>query len=377
VPFAVSGNRVATIDPASFGSSAAVLTDFTRAVFGIVGDLPDVQPTTGGLAAGFAPEKAAEKAPQSNVASRAQEALAGLDAYASDRLIFKNPSMVTGDGRAVWARGFGGQRIQQADAQAQTFRTATTFFGGAMGADLLVRPDLRLGALAGGGSTRSSQAANSGDGESDIGFGGLYGRTRFGASFIDAMVLFGGSRNRTTRTINNNLAPGGVETARADFNGWFVAPELALGRRIAFGSGWAVIPALRLRYLAAGFGGSTETGTSAPLTVNARTLQSIEERGELKLTKAESIRSGTVLLSAHAGVLGLQRIGDSDVNATLLGQSLAFATPGKSSITGVYTGLGADWPISGRLSAFGGIEYTVMTDLSETVSGRGGVRMTW
>jgi hypothetical protein len=41
------------------------------------------------------------------------------------------------------------------------------------------------------------------------------------------------------------------------------------------------------------------------------------------------------LSGVRAGVLGLQRVGDAGVNAELLGQALAFATPGKSDVGGV------------------------------------------
>jgi hypothetical protein len=41
------------------------------------------------------------------------------------------------------------------------------------------------------------------------------------------------------------------------------------------------------------------------------------------------------LSGVRAGVLGLQRVGDAGVNAVLLGQALAFATPGKSNVRGV------------------------------------------
>jgi hypothetical protein len=40
------------------------------------------------------------------------------------------------------------------------------------------------------------------------------------------------------------------------------------------------------------------------------------------------------LSGVRAGVLGL-RVGDAGVNAVLLGQALAFATPGKSNVGGV------------------------------------------
>lgn len=36
-------------------------------------------------------------------------------AYAPDPLMFNNPTVVYGDGSALWARGFAGARLQKAD----------------------------------------------------------------------------------------------------------------------------------------------------------------------------------------------------------------------------------------------------------------------
>ncbi len=79
-------------------------------------------------------------------------------------------------------------------------------------------------------------------------------------------------------------------------------------------------------------------------------------------------------LGVTAGVLGQQRTGAGNVNATLLGQALAFATPGKSSIYGGYGGGSLDWRIKNSMSVFAAAEYTAMSDSSNTVTGKAGLR---
>lgn len=74
-----------------------------------------------------------------------------------------------------------------------------------------------------------------------------------------------------------------------------------------------------------------------------------------------------------AGVLGQQRTG-SNLNTILLGQALAFATPGKSSIYGGYGGGSLDFRIRNGLSVFAAAEYTAMSDSSNTVTGKAGLR---
>jgi uncharacterized protein with beta-barrel porin domain len=367
-PFVVAGNQVAIVDPTGFATADKTLTDFTRAISGLAtGRIGEAAPGAGGETTAFAP--------QSGIAAQFDDVFAQFpgNAYAGNNaVVFKNPTMTTADGRGVWAKGFFGQRVQQADGP--TLRNVTSFFGGAIGIDGLIRPDLRLGGFVGGGATRESIDLNSGSATSDIVFAGIYGRYAFGRAFLDFGLLGGETRNTTTRNIFTNLA--GVQSATASFNGWFISPEIAYGYRYALGSNLTLTPAARLRYVAAQFDGFSETGSSANLTVGSRTLQNIEERGDLTLTQTTTFASADQLrTSVHAGVLGLQRVGDGGVNAILLGQALAFATPGASSVGGVYAGAGFEWRTAQHIGFFAAGEYTAMSDSSQTVTAKGGVRV--
>jgi outer membrane autotransporter protein len=312
-----------------------------------------------------------------SVVSSAFDNMPERDAYAADQAVFKAPTVVHADGTAIWARGFGGRRIQQADGV--LLRTSSTFYGGAIGIEKQVRPDLRVGAFAGGGATRSTIALNSGDTDSNLGFGGLYARYFVGASFLQAAVQGGGSRNDTTRRINNNLVAGGLETATARYDGWYVSPELTLGHRIALGRVFeaehTLTPSLQVRYLYGSFGSYTETGSTANLTVNSQTVQTLEERAELKLTRTTMLNANfALLIDIIGGALGVQRVGSNSVNAALLGQAIPFATPGKDDVWGGYGGLGMEFR-SGHVAAFVAGEYLALSDSSSVVSGKGGVRV--
>src|SRR6202012_5210054 len=94
-------------------------------------------------------------------------------AYANDAMVFKSPTFVTPDGRAIWARGFGGEHVQNPQDGLQGAHTQ--FFGGAVGFDMVARPDLRLGLFAGGGESRLSLDGNLGFTNSDMAFGGFLG----------------------------------------------------------------------------------------------------------------------------------------------------------------------------------------------------------
>jgi outer membrane autotransporter protein len=282
------------------------------------------------------------------------------------------------DGTTFWARGFGGQRIQQADGV--VLRNVSNFFGGAMGMDKALSPNLRIGGFIGAGSTRTSIELNSGDTDSNLGFGGLYARYLWGASFLHAAVQGGGSRNDSTRNnINNNLVAGGLETAKASYNGWYVSPELTLGHRIALGhvlgAQHILTPSLQVRYLYGSFGSYTETGSTANLTVNDQTVQTLEERAEFKLTRSTLLNPySALLIHLTGGALGVQRVGGNTVNAALLGQAIPFATPGKDDVWGGFGGLGMEFRHA-NVAVFGAAEYLALNDDSSVVSGKAGLRV--
>jgi hypothetical protein len=370
LPFVVSGNRVVTIDPAPFAVAGTMLGDFSRSISAVVPMFDSLPSTPGGAPLAFAPP-----AP---VFSPAFDHIPGLSAYAADHVAFKAPTVTHADGTTFWARGFGGQRIQQADGV--VLRNVSNFFGGAMGMDKAVSPNLRIGGFIGAGSTRSSIELNSGDTDSNLGFGGLYARYLWGASFLHAAVQGGGSRNDTTRNnINNNLVAGGLETAKASYNGWYASSELTLGHRIALGHALGaqhtLTPSVQVRYLYGSFGSYTETGSTANLTVNDQTVQTLEERAELKLTRSTLLNSySALLIHLTGGALGVQRVGGNTVNAVLLGQEIPFATPGKDDVWGGYGGLGMEFRHA-QVAVFGSAEYLALNDDSSVVSGKAGLRV--
>ncbi|MBX9827530.1 MAG: autotransporter domain-containing protein [Xanthobacteraceae bacterium] len=370
-PFVVVGNQAVAIDVTPFVVAGTMLGDFSRSVSAVV-PMFDNQPAAGGAPMAFA----APGSPSSVVAA-AFDHIPGLSAYAADTVAFKAPTVTHADGTIFWARGFGGQRIQQADGV--ILRNVSNFFGGAMGMDKVVSPNLRIGGFIGAGTTRSSIALNSGDSDSNLGFGGLYARYWMGASFLHAAVQGGGSHNDTTRNINNNLVLGGLETAKASYNGWYVSPELTLGHRIALGhllgAQHTLTPSIQVRYLYGSFGSYTETGSTANLTVNGQTVQTLEERAELKLTRATFLNPySTLLVHLTGGALGIQRVGGNSVNAVLLGQAIPFAMPGKDDVWGGYGGLGMEFRHH-NVAVFGAAEYLALNDDSSVVSGKAGVRV--
>lgn len=371
-PFVVVGNTVSVLDPSSFAIADKNVADFSHTLSSMITSrLSNPASMSGGSAAiGFAPS--------GNVAAdMARDAFAGISSlnYASsDRVLFSNPSVTASDGTSVWAQGFAGQRVQDADAP--TLRSMNNFFGGMMGVDKAFRPGLRIGGLLGAGAIKSTIDVNSGDTKSDIVFGGLYGRYAMNRSFVDFALLGGYSSNDLRRNMANNLAPGGLETATANYNGWFISPEIAYGVKMPVGANLTLTPTARVRYLAAGFGGYQESGSTTNLTVASRTSHNFEERGEVTLTHtSDPLPTQRMQISGTVGLLALQRVGSTTVNTILLGQNLPFATPGQNDVFGVYSGVGFDWRHRNGVTVFGAAEYTATTDSSRTATAKGGVKV--
>ncbi len=86
---------------------------------------------------------------------------------------------------------------------------------------------------------------------------------------------------------------------------------------------------------------------------------------------------GTFKTTADIGVIGLERVGNSNINAVLLGQNLAFVTPGAASAVGLVVGGGVQYLPTPNMALYLSAEGTVMSDNSVTGALAGGARISF
>ena len=376
-PFVVSGNQVAVLDPTAIALADRSLMFVTGGVSQMLRD------RFSGIATGGGGQSAMSFAAADSfgVAGQAQAPFANIPSvamsYASDPkpILGKAPAAAPYYDTTVWTSGFGGERIQ--DAYGSILPATETAFGGAIGVDRSFGWDWRLGAFLGGGFGREAVELNVQTVDTDYFFGGVYGHVDWAAQFLN-LALYGGSMsNASTRGVANNLVPGGFQSATANYGGWFISPELTYGIHIP-GNDFVWTPRIIVRYVGGSIDGFTETGSAQNLSLGAQAINDLEERAEIEFSKVMPASfGGTFKTTADIGVIGLERLGNSNINAVLLGQNLAFVTPGAASAVGLVVGGAVQYRPTPSVALYLSAEGTVMSDNSVTGALAGGARISF
>jgi hypothetical protein len=337
-PYIVDGDRIVVVDPSAFAAEQAALGGVVNAVGGIV---------AGRLGTG---------------------ASAGAGGGGADLAL---PGAVEPHGGwNFWAEGFAGRANQAADGA--IVASQNPFGGGALGFDANAG-DFRFG-LYGGGAAVTAGNAEAQTVDTAYGFGGAYGRYAFGRAFVALNVFGGWGSSDSSRVIANNTLPTGEETASASYDSRFVSPEITVGMDVDGANGVVLTPAAKLRYLADWSDGYAETGSSSNMNVGDRFSDAFEGRIEIAARKTVAMAAGNVTFRGHAGLVATT--GDAGtVDATLIGQNLAFDVPGGNATGGFFGGAGIGYAVNAALDLYSGFEGTGWFDGGSEISARAGLRM--
>ncbi|AZO74166.1 autotransporter outer membrane beta-barrel domain-containing protein [Mesorhizobium sp. M1D.F.Ca.ET.043.01.1.1] len=325
-PFVTSGNSVAVVDTSGFASSAPLVEDI---VDGIVGAVEARMPTPGG-----------------------------------DVLAPHN-------GPDSWISTFGAIRSQGASGASAGFSEA---LGGVVAGAERRSGDGFLGGVLLGGAAGSTEVDHDAQEIVHRGvFAGGYLGYDGGARFAEAAFVAGVLQERSRRRVANNLALGGVETARADFNGVFLSPSVTLGTRMPVMAG-TLVPSLRLRYVGLILDDYSETGSDGDLAVSGRDVNVFEARGQLALALAPvSTPSQTWQTTLRAGIDAIAQDSD-ELSATLLGQDISFAAGGRKAVFRGFAGADVAAEVGAGMTLNAGFEAGYGSDNAFTVRGRARLR---
>jgi len=167
--------------------------------------------------------------------------------------------------------------------------------------------------------------------------GGVTYERLFCNNFLGLAITAGYVDWDNKRIVMNNLAPGGVETARADTGGLFVSPEVTLGHR--FASLWcSPTMSFTFRYAGLFLGDYTEKGSVSNLSVKNREIDLLTTRFEVALPYGDSQGMCCWSLEPYFGVYERFQVGGYHVNSELQGLSLNFDTGGPRNLVAFLVG---------------------------------------
>ena len=220
--------------------------------------------------------------------------------------------------------------------------------------------DTTLGVLVGVGRGRVDIGSSNHIVDSTTGLAGLYGRHSAGIVDLDFSLLAGVSGHQSSRQV---VALGGLETARADYASWFVAPALGVAIPVLQTDTGEVDLVGRVSYVGGNVAGYTETGSSLNLTVGNQAIGLLDAR--LGLDGTFDVDGSNTVLNANAGLFAQSNLGGTTVPVTFLGQTQNTAVAGSTEF-GLYGGIGltahvspsvtltagadAQWHFSGQVS---------------------------
>jgi uncharacterized protein with beta-barrel porin domain len=223
----------------------------------------------------------------------------GHEAFAAFKAPAAPPAVQPGRWR-VWTLGFGGYRSIDGEAfptgsANQSMRT----YGGALGADYQLSPDLLLGFAAGGSDSTVSVPARQTTGSVTAGHFGLYGLKTWGAYYAAASASYARLSNETSRSI---AGIGPTETATGRFDSDQLSGRLELGWKRAF-AGFNLTPFVAIEPAVLWAHGYAEASTIAGggagilgLTFASRTTTSLPTFVGLQADARTVLANGAIVM---------------------------------------------------------------------------------
>jgi hypothetical protein len=180
----------------------------------------------------------------------------------------------------------------------------------------------------------------------------------------------------SARMIANATTASGVETASANYDSFYFAPNLNLSKEIIRKDGFSLIPSLSLGYTGLYVDGYSETGSSANASIASRTIHQLQARAKLgaRFDWVSDNEVGYVFMP-YAGLEGRIASGDIDqVTGTVAGTTTSFNPGGDKNTGAAFAGLNINAKLSETARFESAVEAKYDSSNQFAVTGSWGVK---
>jgi uncharacterized protein with beta-barrel porin domain len=284
----------------------------------------------------------------------------------------------------LWARGFGrfADESAQSGNQAFDYRIAGT----AMGGDMEVAKDLRVGVSLGYSNTENTVSHDAADADIDTGLAALYANYQHGRFFVTGAVdggwqSFSLSRNvnTDTRTVNGaGLPVGSLQSDEADASthGWLFGSSLQAGAHFNFPHGWLLTPSAGVSYQHQWVNGYQEHGAGeGDVAMASHQADALRLNAQLMLSQDYQLTGYTITPHLKVGVRQQYNLGGHADGAFSDGSDFTLALTDNSRTVGL-AGVGVQVAFDSGLAAY--VDYDGALASGRTVQAViGGLRYSW
>ena len=271
----------------------------------------------------------------------------------------------------TWAARIGTHRQQGADGSSDGFDT--TLGGFVLGGDTVLSSGIRFGAFVGTSHGQIIPEGASAPSDSDGTHAGIYAGYTLPDAFVN-LALTGGYTNApsTSRDVMDNMVDGGVAQAKAAPKGIFIAPQATIGTEIKTGSGTAT-PSLRIAYTRLMMHSHADTGSTANMSFDARTVSTVDLRGQVAFAFNPIITSaGQFDATMRLGV-DTSFTSSDEITATLLGQPITLSAASSNTKIRGFAGLDLAQAMSNDAKLNLSVEAGYGTNSAVTLQGTAGL----
>lgn len=273
----------------------------------------------------------------------------------------------TGKGHRIWGTAFGSVRDQDAG---QGNAGLDQVSGGLMfGAEGIKGDGFRAGAFGGGSWSDIGVQTGTQNIEVSSGLGGVYARKDWENHWIKAVITGGYAHHDSQRQV----AAAAMQTARAKYDGYFIAPGISAGTRLAQPSeNHSLWGSIRVHYGSMFLDGYRETGSAAPLTVASRDVHILNTRAQLSSPYTQRGHDGALFqFEGRLGVDAQFNLGNNQVNTTVAGTPFSFRASFNDELISGFAGATLKRTSSdGRLYFAANLEGHLISDGSYEVRGQ-------